>query len=309
MIGIEIEEQRSAARRGYRRPDAPAAQRRAAHHRHARYRLRNARSQYSPYSDFEIGVAAIASPTGPRIAGKHGIGLLSIGATAQGGFDALAHHWDVMEARAQEFDTVADRNKWRLVGPMHIAETQEQAIEDVRYGLDVWAYYTQKILAVPHFRAAGETFEERVDWVNETGLGVIGTPDQAIDQIDRLMKQSNGGFGCYLLMHTSGPGPRRSSGATSSSPNTSNRASRARHAGSSWPSKRRSVSGRPSATASNAPCRPRPTGTSAPPRSDWADEIPRRTQGGEMRAAVYYGNSKLSVEDVPEPDVTDCPSR
>jgi limonene 1,2-monooxygenase len=84
---------------------------------------------------------------------------------------------------------------------MHIAETKEQAIEDVRYGLDPWAYYTQKILAVPHFRAAGETFEERVAWVNETGLGVIGTPDEAIDQIDRLMKQSNGGFGCYLLMH------------------------------------------------------------------------------------------------------------
>ena len=31
-------------------------------------------------------------------------------------------------------------------------------------------HYTQKILAVPHFRAAGDTFEERVAWVNETGL-------------------------------------------------------------------------------------------------------------------------------------------
>ncbi|MEZ5226792.1 MAG: hypothetical protein R2710_08970 [Acidimicrobiales bacterium] len=30
---------------------------------------------------------------------------------------------------------------------------------------------------------------------------MIGTPDMAIDQIDRLMKQSNGGFGSYLLMH------------------------------------------------------------------------------------------------------------
>lgn len=201
MIGIEIEEQRSALEEDVDvlmhllRSDDPLTV------DTPRYRLRNARSQYSPYSDFDIAVAAIASPTGPRIAGKHGIGLLSIGATAQGGFDALAHHWDVMEARAQEFNTVADRGKWRLVGPMHIAETQEQAIEDVRYGLDPWAYYTQKILAVPHFRAAGETFEERVAWVNETGLGVIGTPDQAIDQIDRLMKQSNGGFGCYLLMH------------------------------------------------------------------------------------------------------------
>ncbi len=122
-------------------------------------------------------VAAIASPTGPRIAGKHGVGLLSIGATTEGGFDLLAHHWDVMEQRAAQFGTVADRNQWRLVGPMHIAETREQAIEDVRYGLDAWCDYTQKVLAVPHFRAAGETFEERIAWVNETGLGVIGTPD------------------------------------------------------------------------------------------------------------------------------------
>jgi limonene 1,2-monooxygenase len=40
-----------------------------------------------------------------------------------------------------------------------------------------------------------------VAWVNETGLGVIGTPDDAIAQIERLEKQSNGGFGAYLMVH------------------------------------------------------------------------------------------------------------
>jgi limonene 1,2-monooxygenase len=83
---------------------------------------------------------------------------------------------------------------------MHIAETREQAIEDVRFGFNDWCDYTQHVLAAPHFRAAGETFEERVAWVNETGLGVIGTPDDAIRQVERLEKQS-GGFGSYLLIH------------------------------------------------------------------------------------------------------------
>jgi limonene 1,2-monooxygenase len=69
----------------------------------------------------------------------------------------------------------------------------------VRHGLDAFCHYTQKTIAAPHFRAAGETFEERLAWVNETGLGVIGTPDEAIVQIERLAEQS-GGFGCYLLM-------------------------------------------------------------------------------------------------------------
>ena len=201
MLGISLEDQRNALEEDTEvlmhllRSDEPITI------ETPRYKLVNAKSQYGPYSDFDIAVAAIASPTGPRVAGKHGIGLLSIGATSEAGFDLLGHHWDVMEERAAEFGTYADRNQWRLVGPMHLAETKEQAIEDVRYGLDAWCHYTQKVLAVPHFRAAGETFEERVDWVNTTGLGVIGTPDEAIAQIERLEKQSNGGFGAYLMMH------------------------------------------------------------------------------------------------------------
>jgi limonene 1,2-monooxygenase len=199
MLGISIEEQRTALEE-----DTEVLMKLLAGEtvtaKTSRYNLVNAQSQYRAYSDFDIAVAAIASPTGPRIAGRHGVGLLSIGATAAGGFDALAHHWDVMEERAAEFGQTADRSKWRLVGPMHIAETKEQAIEDVKFGLDDWCHYTQKILAVPHFRAAGETFEERVEWVNESGLGVIGTPDDAIRQIERLEKQSNGGFGAYLMM-------------------------------------------------------------------------------------------------------------
>jgi limonene 1,2-monooxygenase len=165
-----------------------------------RYTLVEARTQLAPYSDFEVAVAAVASPTGPRAAAKNGTGLLSLGATARVGFDALALHWDVMEQRAPEFGHTPNRGKWRLVGPMHLADTREQAVEDVRYGLDDWADYTQNILAAPHFRAAGSSFAERVVWVNDTGLGVIGTPEDAIAQIHRLQAQS-GGFGPYLLMH------------------------------------------------------------------------------------------------------------
>ena len=47
----------------------------------------------------------------------------------------LGSHWTVMEERAAEFGTTADRRKWRLVGPMHIADTKEQAYEDVAFGL------------------------------------------------------------------------------------------------------------------------------------------------------------------------------
>ncbi|MEL7155812.1 MAG: LLM class flavin-dependent oxidoreductase [Actinomycetota bacterium] len=200
MIGIAIEDQRSMLEEDTEVLMKLLAAEEPVNHENDRYKLVDAISQYRPYSNFDIAVAAIASPTGPRIAGQHGIGLLSIGATSVDGFDALGYHWDVVEERAKANNTTANRDGWRLVGPMHLAETREQAIEDVKFGLNDWCHYTQHILAAPHFRAAGETFEERVAWVNETGLGVIGTPDDAVEQIERLEKQSNGGFGSYLMM-------------------------------------------------------------------------------------------------------------
>ena len=199
MIGISMEEQRGAFEEdvdvlmAILRGEKVTA-------RTSRYNLVDARTQYAPYSDFDVVIAAIASPTGPRAAAKNGAGLMSVGATAAGGFDALALHWDVMEERAPQFGHTPDRSQWRLCGPMHLAETKEQAIEDVRYGLDAWCDYTQHVLAAPHFRAVGTTFEERIEWINESGLGVIGTVDDAIAQIERLAKQS-GGFGSYLLIH------------------------------------------------------------------------------------------------------------
>ena len=199
MIGLTLEEQRGAFEEDVDVLMAILRGERVTH-KNNRYNLVDAATQLAPYSDFDILVAAIASPTGPRVAAKNGINLMSVGATAAGGFDALALHWDVMEERSQQFGHTPSRSGWRLAGPMHLAETREQAIEDVRHGLDAWCDYTQNILAAPHFRAAGTNFEERVAWVNESGLGVIGTPDDAIAQVERLEKQS-GGFGSYLLIH------------------------------------------------------------------------------------------------------------
>ena len=163
------------------------------------FTLRDAKLQLAPYSDFDIAVAAQVSPSGPRCAGRFGLGLLSIGATSAGGFDVLGQHWDVMEQRGAEFNQNVDRNKWRLVGPMHIAETEEQARQDVAFGLKDWMDYFQKVAALP-LAPEAESPDELVEAMNGSGLAVIGTPDQAAAQIQRLVDQSNGGFGAYLFM-------------------------------------------------------------------------------------------------------------
>ena len=164
------------------------------------FTLRNARLQLRPYTHphFEIAVAAQVSPSGPRLAGKMGFNLLSIGATTQGGFDVLGSHWSVMEERAAEFGTVADRRGWRLVGPMHIAETEEQARQDVEFGLAEWMDYFRRVAALPLAPEADDT-HSMVESMNNSGMSVIGTPEQAIAQIQRLIDQS-GGFGTFLFM-------------------------------------------------------------------------------------------------------------
>jgi limonene 1,2-monooxygenase len=164
------------------------------------FKLVKARLQLRPYQRPypEVAVAAQVSPAGPRAAGKFGCSLLSIGATSAGGFDILGAHWDVMEERAAEFGTTVDRSKWRLVGPMHIADTKEQAIADVAFGLEEWVDYFQRVAALP---LAPDTtnFESLVDALNASGFAVIGTVEDAIAQVERLQTQSKG-FGTFLLM-------------------------------------------------------------------------------------------------------------
>ena len=162
--------------------------------------LKDARLQLLPLQRPypEVAVAAQISPAGPRAAGRFGCSLLSIGATSTGGFDALGLHWDVMEQRSAEFATTIDRSKWRLVGPMHIADTKEQAIADVAFGLPAWIDYFQRVAALP-LAPEGEDLLSMVEALNNSGLAVIGTIDDAIAQIERLNVQSKG-FGSFLLM-------------------------------------------------------------------------------------------------------------
>jgi len=168
----------------------------------ATHQLVDAKLQLAPYSDggIPLSVAAVASPTGARLAGMHGIGLLSIGATLTvEGFNALSYHWGIVEERAAAFGTQVDRNNWSLVGLFHLAESEKQAREEVKFGIEPWFRYFQKVAAFPQMTMPGEQLDEMIDVINENGAGVIGTPERAREQVQRLWDQS-GGFGCMLQM-------------------------------------------------------------------------------------------------------------
>lgn len=162
------------------------------------YTLNEARLQMAPYTRprVEIAVASQVSPTGATAAGRHGLSLLSVGSTSTGGFNALASNWAIAQQQAKESGQTVDRKNWRLVAPVHVAETREKARENVRYGLENWLKYFLEVAALPLAPTDGG---DPVDAMIESGMAVIGTPDDCIAQIKRLEKQS-GGFGSFLQM-------------------------------------------------------------------------------------------------------------
>lgn len=157
--------------------------------------------QVKPYSDFDIAIASSVSPSGSKLAGKYGVGLLSIAATEPAAFQVLDYNLQVWEDEASRHGHVVDRSKARLMGPMHIAETVEQAKENCRYGLRwVWDYLSHIIpVGDPNGPPPPTDFDEWVDEANASGRMVIGTPEMAIAQIERLVDKT-GGFGCYLFL-------------------------------------------------------------------------------------------------------------
>jgi limonene 1,2-monooxygenase len=163
------------------------------------FNLVDARLQLPPYTrpHMEMAVAAMVSPSGPRSAGKHGVGLLSIGTVMKTTYMSLPAMWSIAEEMAREHGRQVSRRNWRIVTPMHVAETREKALEDVRFGLRDWIRYYTEVIALP-FELTG-TLEERCEQYIRTGHAIIGSPDDVIARIEEL-QQMSGGFGCILQL-------------------------------------------------------------------------------------------------------------
>jgi limonene 1,2-monooxygenase len=160
------------------------------------YDLQGARLQLPCYTQpvMEMAVAASRSPAGALAAGRHGLGMLSIGGTSP---DAIKHHsnnWGLYEEQARGNGLTPDRRKWRMVTLFHIAETREQARRNVQHGIHAFRDYFNDVATFPIVPA---DVEDPYTFFVETGAGCIGTPDDAVAYIERLLEGS-GGFGAIL---------------------------------------------------------------------------------------------------------------
>ena len=174
------------------------------------FTLQDARLQLRPYQRprMDMTVACAITPSGPTTAGRLGLGMLSLAVSTPIGFSALGEHWGVYEAAAQAAGHQVKRDNWRVVVSMHIAETREQALADLEWGIMDSIHYTRAIRGLKPDEdnpiAKIRTAQEGValltgDGYSVFGVAMAGTPDDAVDYIRKLQAQS-GGFGTLMFM-------------------------------------------------------------------------------------------------------------
>jgi limonene 1,2-monooxygenase len=144
-------------------------------------------------------VASMISPSGMTLAGKYGIGIISLGSMSTKGLMSLAQQWEFAEDAASQHGTIINRANWRVLLAWHIAETREQARREAGAGLMRWHNeYSVGTLMRPGLTAF-KSPDEAVDNTAfvEGAASAIGTPDDLVNLIKSVMKVS-GGVGAII---------------------------------------------------------------------------------------------------------------
>ena len=165
------------------------------------FELNEGMLQLRPYQQphMPVAVASVQSPAGVTLAGKHGAAVLTITVPRDpsAGPSDLEGLWSIAEESAAEHGQQMNRHDWRLVLPVHIAETRQEALDDVRVGS---AQFLREYSEGTNGRKAvfDGPMDKVVDNMRDSGSWIVGSPDDCVEAINNLQEQS-GGFGGFLV--------------------------------------------------------------------------------------------------------------
>ena len=165
------------------------------------FELHEALLQIRPYQKpyMPLAVASVQSPAGVALAGKFGAAVLTITVPRDpsSGESDLQSLWAIAEESAAQHGQVVRREDWRLVLPVHLAETRKEAMDQARLGAGHYQReYFEMTMGRP--QVVEGPLEKVIDGMVERGAWIVGTPDDCIEGIKRLEERS-GGFGGFLV--------------------------------------------------------------------------------------------------------------
>ena len=167
------------------------------------FTLKEALLHLRPYTrpHMPIAVAAAQSPSGMVTAGKYGAGVLSISVQRFGmERPPLKEFWKMAEETAGEYGQTMDRKNWRLVLHVYLAESRKEAMAEARVAAGRYQreYFEGTLGNSSSFDGPQDQI---IDHMVETGQWCVGTPDDLVEFILQLDKDS-GGFGGILIQAT-----------------------------------------------------------------------------------------------------------
>jgi limonene 1,2-monooxygenase len=170
------------------------------------FEMRDAQVQLRPFREpIEIVVASAATPFSMQLAGRLGINAMSHVAPPWGairagqdiGVSRLPDQWRYLEQAAGD---VVDRGRWRLVVPVHVSDSIEQARRELIEG---WSFQRsdlyQRTLGVP-IPSAAVAQEKAFDYTVAQGGIIAGSPNDCFRAITALATRVEG-FGCLLISY------------------------------------------------------------------------------------------------------------
>jgi limonene 1,2-monooxygenase len=166
------------------------------------FELREALLQLRPYQRpyMPVAVASVQSPAGVVLAGKYGAAVLTITVPrdpSPNNESDLKNLWAIAEESAAEHGQEMRREDWRLVLPVHLAESRQEARAEARLGA---GRYLREYSEGTNGRRPifDGPLDKVIDFMADAGLWIVGTPDDCIEGIKRLDEQS-GGYGGFLV--------------------------------------------------------------------------------------------------------------
>ena len=166
------------------------------------WQLKQMRLQLRSYQQprMQLAIASSGNAVSLELAGKFGMIFLSPAGKNVRNNQTKAEQWQKVEAIAAKHGTKTSRDNWRIATCVYLAESREEAWRDVEasIGRDL-QYFAAIGLKGPYEAYPGQPLSEitprsgadRRDWI-------IGTPEDAIAQIERMQRET-GGFGGLML--------------------------------------------------------------------------------------------------------------
>lgn len=148
-----------------------------------------------------IAVTSTITPNGAKLAGRHGLGMVCVAASAPAGYNVLDTNWAIANEVAAQHGHVMNPAELRLMAPIYVAETREKAVADVNWGFQKFLHYSYSLrpegpvaIGLPT-----EITMDNIEELHKSGKASIGTPDDAIALLEKFWNKT-GGFGSILIL-------------------------------------------------------------------------------------------------------------